>query len=69
MTQLKVYRKQKDILDKTVEVIRKNSGRLTEKQIMAMVEEVYEGFNLYDEDYKLGIDIVRTLNRDTTFLM
>jgi len=64
-----VYRKQKDILDKTVEVIRKNSGRLTEKQIMAMVEEVYEGFNLYDEDYKLGIDIVRTLNRDTTFLM
>jgi len=36
---------------------------------MAMVEEVYEGFNLYDEDYKLGIDIVRTLNRDTTFLM
>ncbi|ABN53501.1 MAG TPA: CRISPR-associated helicase/endonuclease Cas3 [Hungateiclostridium thermocellum] len=62
-----VYRKQKDILDKTVEVIRKNSGRLTEKQIMAMVEEVYEGFNLYDEDYKLGIDIVRDIEQRYNF--
>jgi len=36
---------------------------------MAMVEEVYEGFNLYDEDYKLGIDIVRDIEQRYNFLM
>jgi len=34
---------------------------------MAMVEEVYEGFNLYDEDYKLGIDIVRDIEQRYNF--
>jgi len=61
-----VYRKQKDILDKTVEVIRKNSGRLTEKQIMAMVRK-FTRINLYDEDYKLGIDIVRDIEQRYNF--
>ncbi|HOM02917.1 MAG TPA: CRISPR-associated helicase Cas3' [Acetivibrio sp.] len=62
-----VYRKQKDILDRTVEVLKNNCGRLTENQIAAMVEEAYEGFNLYDEDYKLGTEIIRDIEQRYNF--
>lgn len=62
-----VYGKQKDIIAKTIEVLKKNKGRLTERQIMSMVEEVYEGFNLYDDDYKLGLDIVREIEQKKEF--
>ncbi|NMB96101.1 MAG: CRISPR-associated helicase Cas3', partial [Clostridiaceae bacterium] len=62
-----VYGKQKDIIIKTIEVLKKNKGKLTERQIMSMVEEVYEGFNLYDDDYKLGLDIVREIDQKKDF--
>ncbi|MFZ5989081.1 MAG: CRISPR-associated helicase Cas3' [Bacillota bacterium] len=58
-----VYGKQANIIEKTREVLKNRAGRLTERHIMAMVEEVYNDFDLYNEDYKLGLDIVREIDR------
>lgn len=62
-----VYGRLDDIIGKTVEVLKKNTGRLTEKQIMSMVEEVYQDFKLYNEDFKLGLDIVREIDNKYDF--
>lgn len=62
-----VYKKQSEIIEKTTKVLKENTGRLTERRIMEMVEEVYKDFNLYDEDYKLGIDIVKEIDRKYDF--
>ncbi len=62
-----VYSKQSDIIEKTISVLQKNQGRLTERQISSIVDEVYRNFNLYQEDYSLGINILNEIERKYSF--
>lgn len=52
-----VYRKQKDILEKSKSVVKKNQKYLSEYEIGNMVDEVYDGFNMYDDNYNKGIHL------------
>lgn len=52
-----VYKNQAGIIEKTKSVIKTNTGKLSEKDIASLVEEVYKDFELYDEDYYLGAKI------------
>lgn len=54
----------KELLDKTKEQIIKHSGRLSEEEIGHMLEVVYEGFDLYDENYQNGSMIYRRVIND-----
>lgn len=56
-----VYRGRSDILIKTKEVIKKNQGYLSEREISQMVNEVYEGFNMYDENYNKGQQLYKEI--------
>jgi len=52
-----VYKNQTDIIEKTKTVIKTNAGKLSENDIASLVEDVYTGFDLYNEDYHLGTKI------------
>lgn len=52
-----VYKKQADIIEKTRDIIKANTGKLSEKDIVSLVEDVYMGFELYNEDYYLAAKI------------
>jgi len=51
ITEKYVYKKHFQILQKTKEVIRANQRRLTEQNLIEMLELVYEGYEIYDENY------------------
>ncbi|MCQ1529176.1 CRISPR-associated helicase Cas3' [Lutispora saccharofermentans] len=52
-----VYKEHHEVLIKSKEVVKKNQRRLSEREILDMVDEVYEGFDLYDENYKKGQEL------------
>jgi len=62
-----VYKNQKDIVQKTLNAIKINQGKLTYRKIMNIVEEVYKNFTLYNEDYKLAIDIIKEIDNKYDF--
>lgn len=49
-----VYKGHSEVLRKSKEVVKKNQKLLSEYEIMDMVNEVYESFDLYDNNYKKG---------------
>lgn len=54
----------KDVLEKTKEALVSNQGRLTERQISNMLEDVYEDYQLKNEDYEKGIKEYDRLQHD-----
>lgn len=56
-----VYKKSRKILEKTKEIILLNQKKLSEREINAMIEEVYDGFDIYDENYKEGIKLYQNI--------
>ena len=52
-----VYKRQQDIMEKTKDVLKNNTGKLSENDIASLVEEVYKDFDLYNEDYNSGAKI------------
>lgn len=62
-----VYKNQKDIVQKTLNAIKINQGKLTYRKIMNIVEKVYKNFTLYNEDYKLAIDIIKEIDNKYDF--
>jgi CRISPR-associated endonuclease/helicase Cas3 len=67
LTKDKVYKKSREILEKTKEVVKRKEGRLSELDISNMLEEVYQNYNLYDEDYKAGEELYRKIAKDEIF--
>jgi len=61
-----VYKGRSDILAKTKEVVRNHQGYLSEREISQMVNEVYEGFNMYDENYGKGQQLYNEIIEEET---
>lgn len=59
-----VYKDHCDILKKSKEVIIKNQKNLSESEISDMVNETYESFNLYDENYLKGQQLYNQIISD-----
>ena len=49
-----VYKESSNIIERTKNVILSRQGRLSESEIADMLEQVYENFTLYDENYRQG---------------
>jgi len=62
-----VYKGKKKIVDKTVEVIKKHSGRWTERDMLAYIDEVYEGQIWKDADYEEGLRAAQSGVKSTVF--
>ena len=63
-----VYKDQRDILEKTKEIVKKNQKYLSEYDLFNMVNEVYREFNIYDENYYEGIALYkRVVDEDIIF--
>ncbi len=62
-----VYKKSRKILEKTKAIVQLNQKRLSEREIIDMIEEVYEGFDIYDKNYEEGIQLYQSI-ADETFI-
>ncbi|MBO8158558.1 CRISPR-associated helicase Cas3' [Thermosyntropha sp.] len=49
-----VYKNSKDILERTKEIIKEKQGRLTEKDLLDIMDEIYKDYDIYDSEYKDG---------------
>jgi CRISPR-associated endonuclease/helicase Cas3 len=56
----KIY-KNKIVMERTKQVIANNQKQLDENEISCLLEEVYEGIKLYDENYREGERIYREI--------
>ncbi|MCR4436991.1 MAG: CRISPR-associated helicase Cas3' [Clostridiales bacterium] len=52
-----VYKNSRDIIYKTIEAIRNKQRLLTERDISDLLDQVYEGFNMYDKKYEEALGI------------
>jgi len=59
-----VYNKSREILKKTKEIVQLNQKRLSEREIIEMIEEVYDEFDIYDQNYKEGIKLYEDIAND-----
>lgn len=59
-----VYNKSREILNKTKEIVQLNQKRLSEREIIGMIEEVYDGFDIYDQNYEEGIKLYKDIAND-----
>ncbi len=62
-----VYRKSSKILEKTKAAVQLNQKRLSEREIIDMIEKVYDEFDIYDENYAEGIQLYQSI-ADETFI-
>ena len=56
-----VYKKSSEVLEKTKAIVQLNQKRLSEREIIDMIEKVYDGFDIYDENYKEGIKLYQRI--------
>lgn len=56
-----VYKGSSEVLEKTKAIVQLNQKRLSEREIIDMIEKVYDGFDIYDENYKEGIKLYQSI--------
>jgi CRISPR-associated endonuclease/helicase Cas3 len=59
-----VYQSAKTVLTQTVEVLKSNCGKLSERTLSDMLEEVYSEFELLDDDYRKAESIAVSTQRE-----
>lgn len=59
-----VYKNSRKILEMTKEIILLNQRKLSEREINKMIEEVYDGFDIYDENFEEGIKLYQRIVDD-----
>lgn len=63
----KIYKKSKGIMDKTLQVVKENQKKLSEKDLSLMLEKVYENHEIYNDAYKVGEKIYREIAEEEVF--
>lgn len=59
-----VYNKSREILNKTKDIVQLNQTRVSEREIIRMIEKVYDGFDIYDQNYEEGINLYKKIADD-----
>ncbi len=60
----KVYKESQKILENTRKLLLSNQGRLSEKDIAQLLDEIYAGYEIYDDNYKKGESIYQRIAED-----
>lgn len=61
ISQKYVYKDSREILEKTRVILKLNQKKLSEQEVANMIEEVYDGFDIYDENYKEGLQLYQNI--------
>lgn len=56
-----VYKDSRKILEKTRVILKLNQKKLSEQEVANMIEEVYDGFDIYDENYEEGLQLYQNI--------
>lgn len=56
-----VYKDSRAILEKTQMILKLKQKKLSEREIIDMIEEVYDGFDIYDENYEEGLQLYQSI--------